>query len=98
MFVVLLKFSANRSRAGEWMDAHNAWLQRGFDDGVFVASGSLQGQQGGAILARSLDATSLQQRLSEDPFVAHDVVSVEMIDVALSKVDPRLEFLSGNLA
>ena len=98
MFVVLLKFSANRSRAGEWMDAHKAWLQRGFDDGVFVASGSLQGQQGGAILARSLDATSLQQRLSEDPFVAHDVVSVEMIDVALSKVDPRLEFLSGNLA
>lgn len=46
MFVVLLKFSTNKSRAGEWMSDHKAWLQKGFDDGVFMASGSLQGQQG----------------------------------------------------
>jgi len=95
MFVVLLKFSTNKSRAGEWMSDHKAWLQKGFDDGVFMASGSLQGQQGGCVLAHGLDMTDLNQRLSEDPFVIHDVVSVDVIDVALSKTDPRLEFLLG---
>ena len=40
MFIVYLKFSANRSRAGEFMDGHNAWLKAGFDDGVFVLAGS----------------------------------------------------------
>lgn len=41
MFIVLLKFADQRSRAAEWMQAHKAWLQKGFDDGVFLASGSL---------------------------------------------------------
>ncbi len=32
MFVVLLKFVADKARAGEFMDAHKAWIKRGFDD------------------------------------------------------------------
>ena len=32
MFVVLLKFAENRSKAPEFMEGHNAWLKAGFDD------------------------------------------------------------------
>lgn len=42
MFAVLLKFSTNRPQAAQWMDAHKAWLAKGFSDGAFIASGSLQ--------------------------------------------------------
>lgn len=93
MFIVLLKFSTNKSRASEWMTEHKAWLQRGFDEGVFMASGSLQGQQGGCVMARGLDMASLKIRLSEDPFVAHDVVIAEIVDVTLSKTAPRFDCL-----
>lgn len=93
MFVVQLKFSTNKALAGEWMNAHKAWLQKGFDEGVFIASGSLQGQQGGCVLARGLSRTALDQRLSEDPFVANDVVRAEVIDFAVSKTDSRLSVL-----
>ena len=93
MFVVLLKFSTQKSRAGEFMAEHKAWLQRGFDEGIFVASGSLQEQGGGCVMAHGLDAAALRQRLNEDPFVVHDVVSTEVIDVALSRSEPRLDFL-----
>ena len=93
MFVVLLKFSTQKSRAGEFMAEHKAWLQRGFDEGIFLASGSLQGQAGGCVMAHGLDAAALRQRLNEDPFVVHDVVSTEVIDVALSRSEPRLDFL-----
>ena len=33
MFIVLLKFSANKTKAAQFMEGHKAWLKRGFDDG-----------------------------------------------------------------
>ena len=90
MFIVLLKFADQRSRAAEWMPAHKAWLQKGFDDGVFLASGSLADSQGGCILAHGTDLSSLQQRLADDPFVAHGVVGTEVIQATLSKAHAAL--------
>ena len=93
MFVVLLKFSDNRKQAPEFMDGHNAWLQQGFADGVFVAAGSLQPAQGGAIVANATSLDELRQRVDLDPFVANNVVSAEILDIALAKTDERLDFL-----
>lgn len=93
MFVVLLRLSSNRGRAGHWMEAHKAWLQRGFDDGVFLMAGNLQPQAGGGILAHNVSLPDLQRRLAEDPFVADDVVCAEVIEVTPSRVDPRVAFL-----
>lgn len=36
MFVMLLRLTERRSLARQFMAAHNAWIQRGFDDGVFM--------------------------------------------------------------
>ena len=93
MFIVYLKFSDNRSRAGEFMDGHNAWLKAGFDDGVFVLAGSLQPGLGGAVVAHNTTLAQLEQRLGEDPFVAENVVSAEIHEITLSKTDGRLDFL-----
>ena len=41
MYITFLTFSDNKVRAGQFMDGHNAWLKRGFDDGVFLRAGSL---------------------------------------------------------
>jgi hypothetical protein len=51
MFIVLLKFSGNKSQAGQWMEGHNEWIKRGLDDGVFLVTGNLQPDLGGALLA-----------------------------------------------
>ena len=93
MFVVQLKFSANKAKAGAFMDGHKAWLKRGFDDGVFLLSGNLQPQLGGAIVAHNVSRDALQSRGADDPFVAEDVVSAEIIEIAPSKADERLTFL-----
>ena len=42
MFVVLLKFSANKGQAGQFMEGHKEWIRRGFDEGVFLLVGNLQ--------------------------------------------------------
>ncbi len=49
MFVVLLKFSDNKNKAGEFMYGHNQWIKSGFDDGVFILVGSLQPNLGGSV-------------------------------------------------
>jgi len=93
MFIVLLKFAGDRAAAGRLMGGHNAWLRRGFDDGVFLLAGTLQAGLGGGIVAHNTARPDLEARLAEDPFVAERVVSAEIIEIAASKADARLEFL-----
>lgn len=93
MFVVLLRFAEQRARARELLDAHNAWLRAGFDEGVFVLAGSIQPAAGGAILACGVSRDVLEQRVAADPFVTDSVVSAEIIDIVPSRVDPRLACL-----
>jgi len=95
MFVVLLEFSYNRAQVGEFMSAHKDWLQRGFDDGVFVLAGSFQPNRGGAILAHGASLDDLQARVNDDPFVANGVVSAEILEISASRADERLQFLLG---
>lgn len=93
MFIVLLKFSFNKAKAGQFMEAHNAWLKQGFADGVFLLAGSIKPGLGGAILAHGVAAEDLQQRIDADPFVAEDVVRAEIVEIAPSKADARLNFM-----
>lgn len=93
MFVVLLKFAADQARAGDFMDGHNAWIKRGFDDGVFLMAGSLQPQLGGAIMAHNTTLPDLQGRVNEDPFVAENIVSADIHEITPAKADERLGFL-----
>lgn len=93
MFIVLLRFSANKAKAGQLMEGHKAWLKRGFDDGVFLLTGSLQPNLGGGIVAHNIALPELQSRVNNDPFVAEDVVSAEILEIAPSRADDRLSFL-----
>lgn len=93
MFVVTLKFSANKGRAGQLMEGHKDWLKRGFDDGVFLLAGSLQPNLGGGIVAHNTSLPDLKGRVEDDPFVAEDVVTAEILEIVPSRTDARLEFL-----
>jgi uncharacterized protein YciI len=93
MFVVLLKFSNNKGQASQYMEGHKVWLKRGFDDGVFLLAGNLQPQLGGGIVAHNTSLSDLQSRVNGDPFVAENVVSAEILEIAPSRTDERLNFL-----
>ena len=95
MFVVLLKFSDNKAQAGQFMDGHNAWIKDGFEAGVFLLVGSLQPNQGGAIVAHNIALAELQTRVHKDPFVAENVVTAEILEITPVKADARLQFLLG---
>jgi uncharacterized protein YciI len=95
MFLVLLKFSSNKNQAGQFMQGHNEWIKRGFDDDVFLLVGSIQPNMGGGIVAHNTSLQDLQARVNDDPFVAENIVSAEILEIAPSKTDERLKFLLG---
>ncbi len=95
MFIVLLKFSGNKGQAGQFMEGHKEWIERGIEDGVFVMAGSLQPNLGGGIVAHNTSLSDLQDRVNDDPFVVENIVSAEILEITPAKVDERLKFLLG---
>jgi uncharacterized protein YciI len=93
MFAIFLKFSENRPKAPEFMDAHKAWIKQGFDDGVFLMVGSLQPNMGGAVLAHGVSRDEIETRVNEDPFVVEGIVSAEILEISPARADQRLDFL-----
>ena len=90
---MLLKFSSNKGQAGQFMDGHNEWIKRGFDDGVFLLVGSLQPNLGGGIVVHNTLLLDLQTRVNDDPFVVENVVIAEILEITPAKADERLNFL-----
>ena len=93
MFIIQLRFSSNKEQAGQFMQGHNDWIKKGFEEGVFLLVGSLQPNLGGAIVAHNTSLSALESRLGDDPFVAQNIVQADLVEISPSKADARLEFL-----
>jgi len=92
MFVILLKF-ADKAKAPSLMAGHNAWLQRGFDDGLLLFAGTVQPAAGGALLAHGVTRDAIEAFVAQDPFVVEGVVIAEILDITPARTDTRLAFL-----
>lgn len=93
MHIILLKFADNKSAAPKFMDAHNAWISKGFDDGIFQSVGSLD-IGGGFILAHGEEHAAVLQRVSEDPFVKNNIVNPEIRKIDVKRSTPQFSHLS----
>lgn len=93
MFVILLRFSDNKSKASQCLEGHKEWIKRGFDDGVFLLAGSLQPNAGGGILAHDTPLPELQARVEEDPFVVENIVRAAILEITPARAVAPLEFL-----
>lgn len=93
MFVVILRFSQNKEQASTYMDGHNQWIRSGFEDGVFLMVGSLKPGLGGTVVAHGVSRGDLESRVNEDPFVAENIVTAEILEIEPKKADERLNFL-----
>ncbi|KQS02930.1 hypothetical protein ASG11_00425 [Sphingomonas sp. Leaf357] len=60
------------------MKAHVAWLEQGYDAGLFLASGRRTPRIGGVILCRGAKAEA-EALVATDPFVASGAATAEVI-------------------
>jgi uncharacterized protein YciI len=93
MHIILLKFTDNRHNAALHLPGHKAWLARGLEDGLFLLTGSLGSDLGGAILARGVSPPEIQETVSEDPFVRENIVSAEVLEFSPTVASENFQFL-----
>ena len=92
MHIIFLKFGPNKAQASTYMEAHNAWITKGMNEGIFQCVGSL-GVGGGFILAHGESDADIKSRVDLDPFVEHGIVTVEINQVNPKRAVPQLEYL-----
>jgi len=93
MFIVTLTYLKPVEEVDALMRDHVAWLETGYADGLFIASGRRVPRTGGVILARSGDAQALHETLARDPFVIHGAARCEVVEFTPSMTAPGAEVL-----
>lgn len=93
MYIITLNLTDRKSQAADHMAAHNEWIARGFEDGVFLVVGSLKPQGGGAIIALADNRSEIESRLAADPFVREGIAEPHIQEVDPARTDARLSFL-----
>lgn len=68
LYVVVLSYIRPLEEIDAQLAAHAEWLDKGYADGVFLASGRRIPRTGGVIIAKAENLERLQDRLREDPF------------------------------
>ena len=93
MFIVTLTYLKPVADVDALMPGHLTWLDEGYADGLFVASGRRIPRTGGVILARSGDEQALRDNLARDPFVIHGAARCDVVEFTASMTAPGAEVL-----
>jgi len=91
IYVAVLTYVRPVEEIDAQMQAHVAWLRKGYEDGVFLASGRRIPRTGGVILARGDSLEAIESRLSEDPFQRLGLAKVEIIPFQASMTAEALK-------
>ncbi|MEE9098473.1 YciI family protein [Pseudarthrobacter phenanthrenivorans] len=92
MYVVSLTYRVPQEIVDFHNDAHIAWLQKAFDDGVFIAAGRKIPRTGGLLLSQA-ERETLDASLALDPFYTNGVADFEVLEFHAGRVAPGFENL-----
>lgn len=93
VFILSVDYLVPLERIDQALDAHRAWIDKGFQEGGFLLSGPKTPRTGGAILAYGSDRAALEARIAEDPFVVAGLARYTLHEMTPRTADPRLTFL-----
>jgi uncharacterized protein YciI len=92
MYVVSLTYRVPQEIVDFHNDAHIAWLQKAFDDGIFIAAGRKIPRTGGLLLSQA-EREILDASLAQDPFYTNGVADFEVLEFHAGRVAPGFENL-----
>ncbi|MCH9743770.1 MAG: YciI family protein [Gammaproteobacteria bacterium] len=89
MVIIELTYIKPISDVEHFLKAHIQFLEKYYDQGVFIASGRKVPRDGGVILAMT-DKASAAEIIKEDPFHQEGISEYHLIEFEPSKHDPRM--------
>lgn len=84
MFILLLRYKIPLEEVMKHLEAHNAYLEKYYDQEKFVCSGPQNPRTGGCILCKS-NVNEINEIIKEDPFYFEGVADYEIIEVVPTK-------------
>ena len=85
MFVIELLYKVDLTRIDAHMAAHVKFLKKYYASGHFVVSGRKIPRDGGIILAVGKSRDEIAAIMNEDPFCAHGLADVRIIEFRASQ-------------
>ena len=99
LFVVELLYKAPLDRIDAQMKPHMAFLKKHYAAGRFLISGRKIPRDGGIIIATGTDRAGVEAIMREDPFCAHGLADVRIVEFRASQhaedLQHRLHCSSG---
>ena len=85
MFIVSLHYIQPLEVVESHLQAHRAFLDRFYQQGVFIASGRKVPRNGGVILAKGVTRVELEGILDQDPFRAQGVADYQITEFTATR-------------
>ncbi len=88
MFIIILSYKKPLSEVEVHIPAHRLFLDQGYRNNVFVASGPKIPRTGGVIISHLKNQADVEALIKQDPFYQHDVADYEIIEFQPNKSHP----------
>jgi len=93
MFVIKLTYKKEIELIDKLRPAHLNFLDKYYEQEIFIASGRQIPLKGGVIIAVCQSKEKLEEIIKEDPFYKEEVADFEIIEFSPNKFHPKLKDL-----
>lgn len=87
MFIIMIKYKS-MEKINAHLVAHRSFLETGYQQNYFIASGPQNPRTGGVILSQLKDKEQLEGFLADDPFITNDAAEYHIIEFNPVKFHP----------
>lgn len=91
MFIITLTYKAPIEEVDKYLIEHRAFLDTGYQQNIFIASGPKQPRTGGIILSQLKNRIELEAFIKNDPFFINHIADVEITEFSPVKFHPAFE-------
>lgn len=80
LFVCLVHYTKPLEEVSQKLQEHRAYLQKGYEAGILLASGPRNPKDGGIIIGKFASKNEALQFSESDPYVKHNVAEYEIFE------------------
>ncbi|CAN5288234.1 YciI family protein [soil metagenome] len=80
MFIVILTYIKPLDIVDQHVTEHRAFLEQGYQQNCFIASGPQNPRVGGILISQLSDRQQLEQLLKNDPYQIHGIAEYQIIE------------------
>ncbi|NDV21807.1 YciI family protein [Desulfovibrio sp. JC022] len=97
MYILNLRYIKPLEEIDALLDEHIKFLEKHYDQGIFIASGRKVPRTGGVILTKNITLEKLEKAINEDPFKREGVAEYEIIQFIPTMMADGYEILKDEL-